>query len=294
MPFLKVVKTNAYFKRFQVKFKRRREGKTDYYARKRLISQDKTKYNSPKYRLVVRFTNRDVIAQIVYATISCDRVLCSAYAHELSKYGLKVAGLTNYAAAYATGLLVARRLLKKLGMDTAYVGQEAVDGEHFIVEEEAERRPFLALLDIGIHVSSTGARIFGVMKGAADGGLEVPHNTKRFPGYDATEKKFDAAVLRKYIFGGHVADWMRQLKEEDEEKFKAQFSQYIKAGVSADGVEAMWTAVHKAIRADPTFSATKKPEAPKHKRFHQAKKNLKQRKNRIAQVKAAAERAAAQ
>jgi len=31
------------------------EGKTDYYARKRLITQDKTKYNSPKYRLVVRF-----------------------------------------------------------------------------------------------------------------------------------------------------------------------------------------------------------------------------------------------
>lgn len=38
--------------RFQTKFKRRREGKTDYYARKRLIIQDKDKYNSPKYRLV--------------------------------------------------------------------------------------------------------------------------------------------------------------------------------------------------------------------------------------------------
>lgn len=47
--------------RFQTKYKRRRSGKTDYYARKRLITQAKNKYNAPKYRLVVRFTNRDII-----------------------------------------------------------------------------------------------------------------------------------------------------------------------------------------------------------------------------------------
>lgn len=63
-PFVKVVKNRAYFKRYQVKFKRRREGKTDYFARKRLITQDKNKYNTPKYRLIVRFTNTDVIAQV--------------------------------------------------------------------------------------------------------------------------------------------------------------------------------------------------------------------------------------
>jgi hypothetical protein len=50
MPFVKVVKNKAYFKRFQVKFRRRREGKTDYFARKRLVVQDKNKYNTPKYR----------------------------------------------------------------------------------------------------------------------------------------------------------------------------------------------------------------------------------------------------
>lgn len=36
------------------------EGKTDYRARKRLIMQDKNKYNSPKYRMVVRLTNSQV------------------------------------------------------------------------------------------------------------------------------------------------------------------------------------------------------------------------------------------
>ena len=58
MGFVKVVKNKAYFKRFQVKYKRRREGKTDYFARRRLICQDKNKYNTPKYRLVVCFPSQ--------------------------------------------------------------------------------------------------------------------------------------------------------------------------------------------------------------------------------------------
>lgn len=35
--------------------------------------------------------------------------MCAAYSHELPKYGVKV-GLTNYASAYCTGLLLARRV----------------------------------------------------------------------------------------------------------------------------------------------------------------------------------------
>ena len=58
MGHVKVLKTAAYHKRYQVKYRRRREGKTDYQARKRLVVQDKNKYNTPKYRLVVRRTNR--------------------------------------------------------------------------------------------------------------------------------------------------------------------------------------------------------------------------------------------
>lgn len=48
MPFTKVQKNDAYYSRFQVKPRRRREGKTDYYARKRLVAQAKNKYASPK------------------------------------------------------------------------------------------------------------------------------------------------------------------------------------------------------------------------------------------------------
>ena len=59
------------------------EGKTDYRARKRLVAQDKSKYNTPKYRLVVRFTNTDVIAQvstpspvIAHACVVMGSVMC--------------------------------------------------------------------------------------------------------------------------------------------------------------------------------------------------------------------------
>ena len=47
--------------------------------------------------------------QIAYARVEGDVIICAAYAHELPRYGIKV-GLTNYAAAYCTGLLIARRV----------------------------------------------------------------------------------------------------------------------------------------------------------------------------------------
>lgn len=80
------------------------------------------RYNTPKYRFVVRFTNKDVICQIAYATVAGDVIVAAAYSHELPEYGLPV-GLTNYAATYATGLLLARRVLTKFNLADTYVGQ---------------------------------------------------------------------------------------------------------------------------------------------------------------------------
>ena len=88
MPFVKVVKNKAYFKRYQVKFRRRREGKTDYYARKRLVIQDKNKYNTPKYRMIVRSSNTDICCQIAYARLEGDIIISAAYSHELPRYML--------------------------------------------------------------------------------------------------------------------------------------------------------------------------------------------------------------
>ena len=86
-PFTKTVKSDAYFSRYQVKYRRRREGKTDYYARRRLVAQAKNKYNAPKYRLVVRFSNRFVTCQIIHSKIQGDVVLTHASSRELPRYG---------------------------------------------------------------------------------------------------------------------------------------------------------------------------------------------------------------
>ena len=55
-------------------------------------------------------------------------------------------------------------------------------------------------------------------------------------GYDSESKEMDTEKLRKHLFGGHVADYMRYLMEEDEEKYQQQFSQYIKENVGPDEV----------------------------------------------------------
>lgn len=266
MVFVKVQKSRAYFSRYQVKYRRRREGKTDYRQRKRLCCQDKNKYQSPKYRLVVRFTNRQVICQIAYALVDGDRIMCHATSKELARYGLTV-GLKNYAAAYCTGLLCARRLLQKVGLDDTYEGNTEVDGEvvsteydkkmYYVDEVDDDKRPFRALLDVGCKPTTTGCRIFGALKGAADGGLDVPHSNKRFPGYDRDAKEYDADMHRERIFGGHVGEYMEYLEEEDNQKYQEHFATFIAADVGHDDLEEVYEGVHEKIREDPSPSDKK-------------------------------------
>jgi len=288
-PFVKVQKSKAYFSRYQVKFRRRREGRTDYRQRKRLVAQAKNKYQSPKYRLIVRFTNTQVICQIAYSLIDGDRILCQANSKELPRYGLKV-GLKNYAAAYATGLLVARRLLQKVGLDDVYEGNTEVDGEvvkceegkktYYVDEVDEDKRPFRALLDVGCKATTTGCRIFGALKGAADGGLDIPHSEKRFPGYDRDAKEYDADMHRERIFGGHVGEYMEYLEEEDNQKYQECFAAYISNDVGADSLEELYESVHEAIREDPSPS-DKKDFTPDKSYKRKAKLSLEERKARV-------------
>ena len=283
MTFVKVQKNKAYFKRFQTKYKRRRLGKTDYYARKRMVKQAKNKYNTPRYRFVVRFTNKYVICQIVYSLKDSDRVMCSAYSSELGRYGLKV-GLKNYSAAYATGLLCARRLLSKLSVKvdategeeevtlaSLYPGTEECSGEietdtdesnnrkYFVNaldrdDGEVRIRPFRCFLDVGIQRTTKGCRIFGALKGAVDGGLDIPHNEKLFPGYTKEDGQiaYDAEEHKDKIMGVQLAEYMEELMEEDEEKYNELFAIYIKEGINHENYTETLEACHAAIRADPS------------------------------------------
>jgi len=70
-------------------------------------------------------------------------------------------------------------------MDSIYKGNDKINGEMYDVNEnpDDERRPFKAIMDVGLQRTTTGKRIFGALKGACDGGLYIPHSTRRFPGY---------------------------------------------------------------------------------------------------------------
>ena len=287
MAFVKLVKNNAHFKRYQTKFRRRREGKTDYRARKRLTTQDKNKYNTPKYRMIVRVSNRYVTCQIAHSTIAGDMILSQAHSKELLKYGLPGKfGLKNWTACYATGLLLARRTLKKLGLDAIYEGQVEADGEDYEVEDADDKpRPFSVCLDVGLATTSTGARVFGALKGALDGGLRIPHSVRRWP---ASEKdQLDSELLRKYIFAGHVGEYMEVMEEDDEEGYKEMFAKYLENDVTAENMEETWQAVYDKIRASPAQVITKKTTDKKRpvKNTKRARGGLSapQRRDRIAQ-----------
>merc|ERR1719499_1507220 len=192
-----------------------------------MIRQDKNKYNTKKYRLVVRFSNSRCFCQIFYAT------------------------------AYCTGLLVARRVLKKFGLDEQFKGVEEADGEDFhIEEEESDRRPFKCILDVGRQTTCAGHRMWGALKGAVDGGLHVPHTNKRFPGFKAAEEKgqedeYDAEAHKEKIFGLHVKEYMEMMEEEDPTKYEAHFSKYIANDINGEKIEDMYTEAHEKIRENP-------------------------------------------
>lgn len=133
--------------RYFVPFRRRREGRTDYYVRTKLVVSEDP-------RMVVRKTNKHIICQIITAHIEGDRTHVAANSSELRKYGYE-GSLSNTPAAYLTGMLLAVRALKAQQED--------------------------AILDIGLHRAKKGARVFAALKGAVEAGLDIPHNEEILP-----------------------------------------------------------------------------------------------------------------
>ncbi len=132
---------------YNLPFRRRREGRTHYGKRKRLVT-------SGIARLVVRPSNKHFAAQMVQAKAEGDFILASAHSSELKEFGWK-APCGNMPAAYLTGLLLGRRAKAK-GVSEA-------------------------ILDIGLHARGAGSRIFAAAKGALDAGLTIPHDDSVLP-----------------------------------------------------------------------------------------------------------------
>ena len=136
-------------KQRKVTFKRRRQNKTDYTSRA-LILEGRVP------RLVVRKTNRYLIAQIVESVKAQDKVVLTANSKELMKYGWpQTTSVKNLAAGYLLGILCSIKA-KRNKIDKA-------------------------VLDIGLIRSTKGNKIYAVVKGAVDGGLNVPHSAEILP-----------------------------------------------------------------------------------------------------------------
>lgn len=171
--------------RYKVPFRRRREGVTNYYKRRKLLL-------SGKPRLVVRISNRHVIAQVIRAEPIGDVTVASAHSKELEEFGWK-GGTKNTPAAYLVGMLAAFRALRKG------------------VKE--------AVLDIGLKRAIRGARVFAAAKGAIDAGLHVPMGD-------------GVAPPEERIRGVHIAEYAKLLREEGgEEEVRRRFSEYFKRGL---------------------------------------------------------------
>lgn len=255
----------SYYSRFQVHFRRRRQCLTDYQQRAGLLTQRKDNYNAPKYRLVVRKTNKKIICQVVRSEVCGDHVVCAAYSCELERYGVKL-GHSNYAAAYCTGLLVARRLLAKIGAEKnidlagkfqgeTNVGAFTYNNTNPKDEEDGkkEKNALVCFLDIGLARSTTGAVVFGALKGAADGGLFIPYSGQRLAANYWNKDDDEPAneqALKDRIYGKHIADYLKYTMENKgkpgfDTKLKHQFTQYIKAGVKPGDIEAMYKKAHE-------------------------------------------------
>ncbi len=147
---------------------------------------------------------------------------------------------------------------------------------------DAKMRPFVALLDVGLHRTTTGSKLFAALKGGVDGGLSIPHSPNRFVGYNKEDGALKVPELRKHIFGGHVAAYMKQLQANDA-AYKKQFGRFIKAGVTPDNLEALYVKVHKNIRANPEHVPKKKAAPAVHKSWRRVRMTRSQRKDRVRQ-----------
>lgn len=151
----------------KIPYKRRRASLTNYERRLKLVK-------SHKPRLVIRLTNKQVICQIIKYEPKGDKTIIGLSSNFLSDYGVKT--FNNTPCCYLAGLRLGT-LAKKKGVKEA-------------------------ILDIGLHPSIKGGRIYACVKGVSDSGVSVP---------------FDPSVMPKpeRITGSHIKGFkFKELKEK--------------------------------------------------------------------------------
>ena len=174
-------------KAYTLNYRRKREGKTNYRTRLKLLS-------SKELRVVVRKSLSNIIVQIVKFDKSGDKVLVSASTRELLKYGWK-GHRGNVSSAFLLGLLCGMKA-KKNGFTSG-------------------------ILDIGLHPAIKGSMFFSVVRGLSEAGFSIPVGDEIMPEDNR-------------IFGKHIESYAKTLSGS--EKYKKQFSSYIKAGLKPEEI----------------------------------------------------------
>jgi large subunit ribosomal protein L18 len=187
---------------YTIPFRREREGKTNYKLRLRLLLSNKP-------RIVARLSSRNAIAQLIEYNAPGDKVITTVNSRQLVKLGWK-GNTGNSSAAYLVGMLLAKNALKAKAKE--------------------------AVFDIGMQTSTKSSRLYALLKGAVDGGLDVPHSEAILP-------------TKERIAGKHIADYAKLLKTKEPEKYKRYFSLYLKNGLNPEEIAQHFDAMKKKIEA---------------------------------------------
>lgn len=154
------MKTMAKSSNYHVPFRRRREGKTNFHRRQRLL-------RSNKPRLVVRRSNKHEKANVIIAKYVGDETIVAASSKHLEEYGWK--GSTgNVPSSYLTGYL-AGKYAQTMGIKEV-------------------------ILDIGINSCRKGTRVSALLAGAVASGLEMPHDPEVFP----PEERYTGNIIAEF------------------------------------------------------------------------------------------------
>jgi len=193
--------------RYRLPFKRRREGRTDYHARYKMLL-------SGKIRAVVRKSLRNIIIQFIKAELGGDKTLITTWSTELRKYGWRF-GNGNIPAAYLTGYLAGLKAIKRG------------------IEE--------AILDIGPHRSTKGNRLYAALKGLIDAGVEIPYGDGILPDIDRIQGEHIVDYAKK-LKEGNKEKFERQFSDYikrglDPERISEEFRKTLNTIAQAFGVE---------------------------------------------------------
>ena len=175
---------------YHVPFRRRREGKTDYRKRLKLLL-------SGKPRVVVRESNRYIRIQLVLGDSPSDRTVISTISSELEGYGYE-GGKCNTSAAYLTGLLFGKKS-KEAGFDEG-------------------------ILDIGLRTPTHGSKVYAALKGVIDSGMDIPYDSSVLP----SDERLNGQHIAEFLQNPAIIDNFNVVKEKilvitsiQEEKTKA-------------------------------------------------------------------------